>query len=113
MEYEVKVTHHAIAQMQEAAGYISRVLLAPETARRWMAKLQREIAGLRRMPLRFPQVAEEPWRTQGIRKLAVENFLVYYWTDEARGIVWVTAVVYGRRDQCSALREMPQESTEE
>lgn len=40
------------------------------------------ISGLNFMPLRYPLTDEDPWRTNGIRKMPVKNFLVYYLIDE-------------------------------
>ena len=108
MTYRVKITDYAIEQMREAMTYISKVLQEPAVARKWLAALKQEISGLSTMPLRFPLVEEEPWRTSGVRKMPVGNFIVYYWPDELAKIVWVTAVIYGRRDQLAALRNMPQ-----
>ena len=109
MMYKVKLTNNALAQLKEAVGYISKVLLEPEVARRWSDRIKKEILTLDHMPLRYPLVDEEPWRAEGIHKMAVENFIVYYWVNEDTSTVWVTAVVYGRRDQLSVLRNMPKE----
>lgn len=49
---------------------------------------------------------DEPWHTKGIRKMPVKNFLVYYLVDEEKKVVWITAVIYGRRDQIVALLNM-------
>ena len=49
---------------------------------------------------------EEPWHSQGIHKMIVKNFLVYFWIDTDHLRVWVTAVVYGRRNQRSQLEQM-------
>ena len=48
------------------------------------------------MPNRYPLTLEEPWRSEGIHKMPVENFLVYYWINEAEKAVWGTVVVYGK-----------------
>ena len=109
MTYQVKLTDHAIGQIKETVGYISRVLLEPEVARRWSDRLKKEMASLDTMPRRYPLVSEEPWRAEGVRKMPVENFLVYYWVNEETRTVWITAVLYGRQDQISALRHMPKE----
>ena len=93
MEYSVKLTPHAIVQIQETIAYISKVLLVPETARAWSDYLQKEIAGLSTMPARFSAVDEEPWRSRGYRKMLVKNFIVYYYADDETKTVWVTAVV--------------------
>ncbi len=107
MDYKVKLTDHAVAQMQEAVIYISKVLQASTVAKHWAARIKKELASLSTMPARYPLTEEEPWRTEGVRKMSVENFLVYYWIDEAKKIVWITAIVYARRDQLRVLREMP------
>lgn len=106
MRYKVKLTAHAIGQIEETVQYISKILLEPETARKWSDTLQWEIGKLDSMPSRYPLTEEEPWRTKGIRKMSVKNFLVYYLVDEEKKAVWVTAVIYGRRNQIAALLDM-------
>ena len=112
MRYEVKLTPQAIRQIEETVQYISKILLEPGTAQKWADTLQSEIEKLDSMPLRYPLTEEEPWHTQGIRNMSVKNFLIYYWVDEETKIVWVTAVVYSRRDQITALLDMSQSGAE-
>ena len=78
MNYEVKLTEQAIGQIEETVKYISRILQEPETARKWTDTLQFEIKKLDSMPSRYPLTEEEPWRTKGIHKMPVRNFLVYF-----------------------------------
>ena len=79
MEYEVRLTAQAV---------------------------EREIRSLKQHPARYPLTPEEPWHTYGVRKMIVKNFFVYYLIEEDKRQVAVTAVIYGRRDQIAALREM-------
>jgi len=51
------------------------------------------------MPGRIASADDEPWRSYGVHKMSVKNFLVYFWIDEASKRVQITAVIYGRRDQ--------------
>lgn len=106
MRYEVKLTAQAIEQIQEIVQYISHILLVPEAARKWADTLQSEIAKLDSMPTRYPLIEEAPWHTKGIHKMPFKNFLVYYLIDEDKKTIWITAVIYGRRDQISALADM-------
>ena len=76
MRYEVKLTVQAIEQIEETMQYISKILLEPEIARKWADILQYEIGKLGFMPSRYPLTEEEPYRTKGIRKMLVKNFLV-------------------------------------
>ena len=39
------------------------------------------------------------WRAEGVRKIVVKNFLIYYWVDDENNRVQVTAVIYSRREQ--------------
>ncbi|MBQ7669946.1 MAG: type II toxin-antitoxin system RelE/ParE family toxin [Clostridia bacterium] len=102
----LKLTPHAIAQIQETIAYISKVLLVPETARLWADRLEKEIGTLDIMPARFPLLDREPWRALGYHKMPIQNFIVYYFIDEGSKTVWVTAVVYARRDQLNALKDI-------
>ncbi len=88
-------------------AYISKELLVPENAKVWSDYLQKEISGLNTMPPRFSVVDEEPWRSRGYRKMPVKKIIVYYYADDEAKTVWVTVVVYGRRDMLNALKEMP------
>lgn len=38
--------------------------------------------------------------------MSVKNFLVYFSVDEEKKAVWITAVIYGRREQIAALLDM-------
>ena len=107
MSYSVKITDYATEQIKETISYISKILLVPETAAAWSDYLQKAIAGLETMPERFPLVDEEPWRSKGIRKMPVKNFIVYYLAHEESKTVWITAVIYARRDQINSLMNMP------
>jgi toxin ParE1/3/4 len=107
MDYSVKLTSYSIFQIQETISYISKVLLVPETAAAWTDYLEKQITGLSVMPARFPMVDIEPWRTKGIRRMPVKNFVVYYYIEENTKEVWITSVVYSKRNQLNALKDMP------
>lgn len=112
MQYEVKLTVQAIGQIEEIEQYISKVLLVPETARKWVDMLQGEIKKLDSMPSRYPLAEEDPWHAKGIHKMPFKNFLVYYLIDEDKKAVWITAVIYGRRNQIAALVDLSLNDTE-
>lgn len=54
--YLVKLTPHAITQIQETIAYRSKVLLVPDTARLWADRLEKAISTLDMMPARFVQI---------------------------------------------------------
>lgn len=46
------------------------------------------------MPKKYALIEEEPWKHEGVRKIIVKNFLIYYWVDEENFKVQVIAVIY-------------------
>ena len=104
--YEAKITKQAQEQLKEIFGYISYELLAHAASNTLLDKMEDSIMKLSSFPERFQLVDEEPWQTEGIRKLVVKNFLVYYWVDKINMKVQVTAVIYERRNQIEQLKKM-------
>ena len=93
-KYEVKVTKQAIEQMKEIAEYITWEILAPDAANKLLDEMENTISSLAEMPNRMSLVDEEPWRSEGIRKVIVKNFLIYFWTDdENRTITEIEGIV--------------------
>lgn len=105
-EYKVKITQQAQSQLSEIVAYISSTLQAPATAKSMLDTLQREIISLKEFPNRVPLVDEEPWCAQGIHKLGIKNYFIYFWVDESAKRVQVFAVVFARRDQRQFLSEL-------
>lgn len=108
-EYEVKVTKMAYVHMQEIVRYISNELFSPKAAETLLDKFQESINGLSTMPERYSLVDEEPWRSEGFRKIMVKNFIIYFWIDEANHKIQVTGIVYGRRNQVMQLEKLERE----
>ena len=105
-EYEVKVTRQALEQMRAIVHYISYDLIAPEAAENLLNDLKSAIMKLAVLPKKHSLIDEEPWRSEGVRKIVVKNFLVYYWVDDEYNRVQVTAVIYSKRDQIKQLKNM-------
>lgn len=106
MEYTVHVTPYVLRQMTEISEYIRCTLQSPENAARWQDRMEQEFASLSFLPAQVPLTEEEPWHSRGIHKMTVGNYLVYFWIDDMRSKVWITAVVYGRRSQREQLEQM-------
>ena len=83
--------------------YISNDLMAPDVADNLLDKMKAEITKLSSFPKKHALIDEEPWRTEGVRKIVVKNFLIYYWVDDENNRVQVTAVIYSRRDQTAKV----------
>lgn len=97
--YRVKVTEQAEEHLREIVRYIAVQLKAPEAAHHFLDAFEQEMLSLSQFPGRFALVDEEPWHSQGVHKMALKNFLVYFLIDETDKRVQVFAVIYGKRDQ--------------
>lgn len=81
-------------------------LQAPQAARHLILELKKQVVSLGYMPKRNPLVSEKKWSDQGVRKIIVNNFIMYYWIDEKQHIVYITAIVYEKRNQLKELGKM-------
>lgn len=104
--YDVKITDYALEQMQETVNYITHRLASPDTARKWLDNMKKRIASLSQIPTRIKLVDEEPWHNEGVHKMIVNNFLVYFYIDEESTVVWIIAVVYSGMNQIAQLDQM-------
>lgn len=73
--YDVKITKQAKEQMPQIVDYISNELFALEAAIQLLDKLENSIMALEEFPERYQLIDEEPWRSEGVRKIVVNNFL--------------------------------------
>ena len=105
--YEVRITEHAEEAMHVIARYIAFELLDPQAAMNLLYDLRDRIRKLSEMPQRIKPINEEPWGSEGIRKVPVHNYYVYFWIDEDNHLVQVTDVIYHGRDQKDQLKNMP------
>ena len=101
--YEVIMTPDAISNLTELRDYIADVLLAPDIARDYIQRIREELGTLKNMPKRHILVEWEPWRSRGIRRMNVENFIIYYRVDEVLMQIYILNVIYNKRDQLRAL----------
>lgn len=107
--YDVKITSQAEAQIQENIFYINHELKAPNAALHLLNSLENSFASLAHFPQRVSLMNEEPWHTNGIHRLPVKNFLVYFWIDEYNKNVQVIAVIYSKRNQLQQLSQIDME----
>lgn len=91
--------------MRDIYEYIALGLLAPETAAGQTQRIMQTIRSLGEMPMRHQLYGEEPWHSRGIRFLHVDNYLIFYLTEEPQNIANIVRIMYGGRDVCRQLGE--------
>ena len=78
--------------------YISEELLAPENAAGQTDRIMAAIRKLDTMPNRNRLYEEEPWHSRGLRFFPVDNYLVFYKTNDENEIVYIVRIMYRGRD---------------
>lgn len=98
-QYQVSITEPAREQLWEIRNYIANTLQNPTAAKRVLELLSKNILSLSESPQRVMLTPEEPWKSKGIHRMPVKEYLIYFWIDEENKVVHIIAVVYARRDQ--------------
>ena len=98
MKYKVMYTAGAKKDLRNIFRYISEELLAPENAAGQTERIMTAIRKLDTMPNRNRLYDEELWHSRGLRFFPVDNYLVFYKTDDETETVYVVRIMYGGRD---------------
>jgi len=96
--WHVDITDSAEKDIDGIYTYIAEKLIEPVTAWNQVERIYDGIFSLDKMPERCPLLQEEPWRSMGLRKLTVDNYLVIFELQESVDIVSIIAVIYSKRD---------------
>lgn len=96
--YSVVYSPEALNDLKDIYAYIAQELLAPDTALNQVNRIRKEIRSLDFMPSRYALVDWEPWKSMGMRKVPVDNFVVFYTVDSNSMTVVIIRIVYGGRD---------------
>ena len=97
MMFEVEISEQADNDLREIYQYIVFELRSPENARRQLARLEKSIMSLEKMPERFRLYEKEPWHSRGLRLFPVDNYMVLYIAQKKTKIVG-SKKPYGIRD---------------
>lgn len=90
---KVEITQTALADMDTIYNYIANALLAPENAMGQYNRIAEAVLSLGILPERYPIFEMEPERSWGMRRMAVDNYLICYLVDTEK--VTVTDILFG------------------
>lgn len=97
-EYSIVYSSEARNDIKEIYSYIAFELMAMDAATRQINRITKAIRSLSFMPLRYPIVSYDPWKSMKMHKALVDNFIVFYTVDDANMNVAIIRIVYGGRD---------------
>lgn len=96
--YSIIYSSEAKDDLREIYSYIAYDLQAPETAEGQVNRIRKEIRSLDFMPSRYAVVDWEPWKSMGMHRVLVDNFIVYYVVNNGSRTITVIRIFYGGRD---------------
>lgn len=101
-EYPVKITEKALGDMNGIYEYIAFNLQSPENAMGQYNRIADRVLELGFFPEKFRLVDFEPERSQGLRRMLVDNYSVFYVFKEE--VFIVVKNLPGRREKNCCLR---------
>ena len=101
--YSVVYSPEAIDDLREIYSYIAFTLMVPETAQKQVTRIRKEVRSLDFMPVRYSLVDWEPWKSMGMHKVPIDNFVVYYTVDDGNRTVTVIRIFYAGRDAANIV----------
>jgi len=105
-KWKILLTPEFKQEIRDIHSYIANTLLAPDTAVKQVGRITDAAGALDSMPLRHPLYEKEPWRSRGLRKLAVDNFVVFYLPNQAAQDAVIFHVFYGGRNIDEILKTL-------
>jgi toxin ParE1/3/4 len=97
-KWKVVLTPEFQEEVRDIYSYIANTLLVPETAVKQVRRIMDAVETLNEMPLRYPLYEKKPWNGRGLRKLVVDNFVVFYLPNEKAHEVVILHAFYGGRN---------------
>jgi len=97
-KYEVIIELPAQRDLHAILRYIRDILKEPDIAKRIYTSIKEQILTLKQLPLRHNIVQEQSYSVMGVRKLFVENYIVFYIVDEDKREVHILRILYNRRE---------------
>ena len=98
MSWNVVYSARARQDLRDIYEYIAYELLLPDTASGQTMRIMKAVRFLEEMPMRYRLYKDEPWHSQGLRFLPVDNYLVFYLTSESECTVTVVRIMYSGRN---------------
>lgn len=96
--HQVLMTQKAAQDLKNIYSYIADDLREPSIAKKLTDKIKASVKNLAKLPLRHALVADKDLAAQGIRKLIVNNYIIFYIVSEKDKAVTVVRILYGRRN---------------
>lgn len=103
MDYDIKLTKDAYADIEEIVGYMIDALKNSIAADNFLSEIEKSYNVIAKNPEAFAYCRDRRLRERGYRKLPVKNYILFYRADRENKIVYILRVVYCRRKYSDLL----------
>jgi len=103
IKYTIQITQPAENDLRKIGIYISEELLELSTARKVVAKIGEAISTLEELPMRNALLKDDRLALAGIRRILVDNYIVFYIVTQKNKTVTIIRILYNRRDFMNLL----------
>lgn len=104
-DYDVKINASAEKDLASIVGCTAVILKEPVSAEHLYMALKDEIKALQRIPEKHPVVREAPYVAQGLRKMPVDDYSVFYVVSEEEKTVFILRILFNRAEWNYLLRD--------
>ena len=105
-DYKYEFTDSASRDLDEILSYVSYELKNPQAAKDLLDGIKAEITNICSFPLSGEEVTNEFVVLQGVRRVTIENYNLYYYPEKNKKKLTVLRIIYGKRNLDYILREM-------
>ena len=101
--FSLLISDTAANDLSEIVSYLRNELSYPNSAELLVKKVRSETSKLKELPFLFPLVEDEILAARGIRKLSIDNILIFYIISESKKNVTIIRILHARRDWINLL----------
>lgn len=102
-KYKIQFSKDARKDLKDIYVYIKYSLQEPIIAKKLIDKIRKEIYKLEDNPIIYAIIKDEIIKKREIRKIKVNNYIVFYKVEENKSIVEIVRIMYGRRNWTKIL----------
>ncbi|MDR3543865.1 MAG: type II toxin-antitoxin system RelE/ParE family toxin [Desulfosporosinus sp.] len=102
-KHSILMTHTATEDLKSIASYVANELQEPSIAKKLVGNIKEVIMSLEQMPTRYSLLRDANLASQGMRKIMVDNYVVFYIVYEKDQIVTIVRILHSRRDWVNLL----------
>ena len=96
--YEIKFTKDCKEEIVEIYEYISKKLVAENSAKQLMGKMRNSVMNLSKFPNIYPKIEKKDKYKRQFRRMVIDNYVILYTVDENKKDIYIAHMYYGKRN---------------